>query len=122
MVYIRKSQKGVWFFLKQMIHDLRKYFPLFQITMILVWLTNLSATDAYFSVYALVAFVSGYLILTRKDMNVSFREKSLSIIISFAFSGAVILANYPVFTTLGDPAVISRSTSLLVNLIDGFLT
>lgn len=101
---------------------LYKLIPGFQITMILVWLSNLSRTDSYFSIYAIIAFAAGYLILKQRESVIPRKEQIIVCVLSIFFSCGVLLANYPLFTTIGDPAVISRSTSLLMNLIDGFLT
>ena len=101
-----------------------RYFPVIQIVFILVWLSNLAATDSYFSVYVILAFLSFYLILRRKENCVSVDgwKKAGLILLSSVFSFAVLLANYPLFTTLGDPALIGRSTSILMNLINSLLT
>ena len=97
--------------------------PILQIMFGLIWLSDLALTDSYFSIYVLVAFFSFYLILRNpecRDMAVA-KVKIGVLFLSFIFSVLVLLANYPLYTTIGDPALISRSTSLLMNVIDGFL-
>lgn len=86
----------------------------------LIWLSDLSPTDAYFSIYVLIAFFSVFLMFKVPNrIDISFKSRFPSIFLSVMFSVAVLLANYPLYTTIGDPALISRSTSLLMNLIDG---
>lgn len=97
-----------------------KYLPVIQIVFSLIWLSNLASTDAYFSVYVLIAFASFFLYIRRKDEGMI--EKQFlcftSLIISCVFSILVLLANYPVFTQIGDPALIGRSTSIMVNVFN----
>lgn len=94
--------------------------PYVKIIFTMIWLSNLASTDAYFSVYVLIAFLSFFLQIQsfRKDNVVSHSETIGPWIFSFIFSLFVLLANYPIFTTLGDPAFIGRGTSILVNLIN----
>lgn len=100
-----------------------KIMPIFQLLFSMVWLSNLSDTDAFFSVYTLIAFFSFYLQLHYFSKNsLSVKNKSGCVLLSTLFSFSVFLANYPLFTTLGDPALIGRSTSILMNLIDGCFT
>lgn len=104
--------------------SLRNVFPIIQIIFVLVWLSNLASTDAYFSIYVLIAFLSFYLIL-RRDESAKPHKKStiLSLtVFSFILSFLVFLANYPIFTTIGDPALIGRSTSIMVNLLNSVFT
>lgn len=94
-----------------------------QTVFIIIWLSNLGSTDAYFSIYAMIAAVSLYLIFTGKHYrNVCSKYNVLPLVISSVFSFAVYLANYPLFTTIGDPALIGRSTSIVVNLINSILS
>lgn len=107
------------------IHNfIRKLFPSVSILFVVIWLSNLASTDAYFSVYALIAFFSFYLQIRRSDnLQNSYRHICVScLVISVIFSVLVILANYPLFTQIGDPALIGRSTSIMVNLINSFLS
>lgn len=95
--------------------------PSLQIIFSLIWLSTLSATDSYFSIYVLIAFASFYLqIRTEKGMITRLARFGL-MILSFFFAFAVYAANYPLFTSIGDPAVIGRSTSILMNLINSCL-
>lgn len=101
-----------------------KYFPIIQIIFVVIWLSNLASTDAYFSIYALIGFVSFYLIL-RKRVGAEFEKKSSVLfltVFSFIFSFLVFLSNYPLFTTIGDPAIIGRGTSIMVNLVNSVFT
>ena len=99
-------------------------FMILQSLLVVVWLSNLAMTDAYFSVYALISFLSFFLIWNRNQHKFceSGRCKYMSICLSAVFSLLVILANYPIFTTIGDPALIGRSTSLMVNFINSVLS
>lgn len=102
---------------------LARSMPLAQILFGLIWLTNLANTDAYFSVYVIISFLS-FFIQIRKKVSHSAKQQYSRFIAALAilFSGVVLLANYPLFTTIGDPALIGRSTSILVNCINGFLS
>jgi len=100
---------------------IKKTFPIFRVIFIIIWLSNLSGTDAYFSIYSIIAFFSFFVIL-RENCHKSDKVDFLSVILSFLFSMAVFLANYPLFTTIGDPAVIGYSTSIMVNLIKSVLS
>ena len=99
---------------------------LLQAVLILAWLTNLAHTDALFSVYALLATVGVFCVYDNHCRGVALPRNGWggSLALSCLFSGAVLLANYPLFTQLGDPAVISLSTSKALNLfnaVGGFL-
>lgn len=90
---------------------------------VLIWLSNLSRTDSYFSIYLLIGFASIYLSI-RKPSEFQIYKVNFVIpaLLAASFSCSVLLANYPLFTTIGDPATIGRSTSIIMNLINGFLT
>ena len=106
------------------IGSLKKYIVPVQIMMILVWLSLLAGTDANFSIYVLLAFASLWLLLRHGDRGVKADAGSplLPAVVSVVLSGAVLLANYPLFTHLEDPALMARSTSILMNLINAGLT
>jgi len=96
------------------------FLPYSQVVFTLIWLSLLGETDAYFSVYVIVAFISFFLQFRRLSSGPDhFRWGVVGL--STVFSFAVILANYPLFTTLGDPSLIAPSTSILMNVINGFL-
>ena len=95
--------------------------PSVQVLFMGIWICNLSYTDAYFSVYVLLAFISFYLVVSEKVIPEA-RFKIGRWFLSAFLSAAVLLANYSLFTTLGDPALIGRSTSILVNIINGVFT
>lgn len=101
-----------------------KMMPCVQICFIVVWLSNLAMTDAFISVYALIAFGAFYLLTSKRESTgFPFRWKNAWIdVLAFLFSAGVLLANYPLFTTIGDPAVIGRSTSILMNCINTVFT
>lgn len=103
---------------------LRKKWPIFSFILGIVWLSNLAPTDAYFSGYTLLAFLSFYLQIRSYLYSPLDNSNSSGFVwcLSGLFSGLVLLANYPLFTEIGDPALIGRSTSILVNLINGCLT
>lgn len=97
--------------------------PILRLVFSVVWLSNLAGTDAYFSVYTLIAFFSFYLLLRNVSSDLfTFKNKCGYMLVSAGFSLFILLANYPLFTTLGDPTLIGRSTSILVNAIDGVFT
>lgn len=103
---------------------IRKSFPVLSVIFTMIWLSNLASTDAYFSVYTLIAFLS-FFYQIRRGTTESVAGKCLCIpgfIISIVFSTVVLLANYPIFTQIGDPALIGRSTSIMVNLINSVLS
>lgn len=102
-------------FLKQLFV---KVFPIINTIFIIIWLNNLAHTDAYFSVYALIAFFSFYLSTCGVDFSDQKKNSVLSILLSCVFSVSIILANYPIFTMMRDPARIGASTNLMVNLIN----
>lgn len=103
---------------------LHRVWPFFQLMLTMAWLSNLAETDAYFSIYVIISFFSFYLqiISFHSDISQSASRSILIVVLSVLFSFSVLLANYPLFTTIGDPAVIGRSTSILVNLINTILS
>lgn len=102
----------------------RKMIPFFSIALVMIWLSNLASTDAYFSVYALLAFFSFFLQIRNYELvsDFSMPASGLSLFLSVFFSLLVLLGNYPIFTTIGDPALIGRSTSIVVNLINAIMS
>ncbi len=100
---------------------IRKALPVIQVTFIIIWLSNLARTDAFFSIYSVISFISFYLILKDVRQKVD-NPDLLSEVLSVLFSISVYLANYPLFTTIGDSAVIGYSTSVMVNLINSVLS
>jgi len=86
----------------------------------MIWLSNLSGTDAYFSVYVLIAFFSFFCSLKndRKPVVTCKKQRLILLICSVIFSLITLSANYPLFTLVRDPATIQASTNLLVNLIN----
>jgi len=98
------------------------YFPYIRVLFSMIWLSLLSATDAYFSVYVLIAFLSFFLQLRSQKFDSGSQKKCVpGMILSAIFSLAVWLSNYSIFTSLGDPALIGRSTSIVMNLINSGL-
>ena len=98
----------------------RKFLPVVSVIFVIIWLSNLAATDAYFSVYSLIAFLSFFL-QVRRGLSTTVCSKELDssgLFLSVIFSVLVLLANYPLFTQVGDPGRISYSTSIAVNLIN----
>lgn len=92
--------------------------PIIHIVFSMIWLNNLASTDAYFSVYVLLAYASFYLRIRRDSLTGAESHSGLVSVLSVAFALIVLLANYPVFTQVRDPALIGRSTNLMVNLIN----
>ena len=95
-----------------------KVMPVFRILFMIIWVNNLAHTDAYFSVYLLIAFFSFYQMLSGKSRSFDSKHKIVIFLLSGLFSIAVILANYPIFTLIRDSERIGRSTNLMVNLIN----
>ena len=101
-----------------------KLLPSIQLIFSIIWLSNLAGTDAYFSIYVLIFAFSLFLQFTNYE-KVAYSSKAGSwfvSVFSVLFSFAVLLANYPLFTAIGDPALISRSTSILVNIINSIFS
>lgn len=99
-------------------HD--RVLPVIQTVFIMIWLSNLAATDAYFSIYVLIAFFSFYLKTKKLDRNLaSANEKAgLTSVLSLLFSLCVLLANYPIFTAVRDPERIGSATNLMLNFVN----
>lgn len=93
-------------------------FRFLKIAFVIIWLSNLAATDAYISVYAIIAFASFYAIIKQCDYAFRRAEHFALSFTSVLFSVLVLLANYPVFTQVRDPEYIQASTNLLVNALN----
>lgn len=93
-------------------------FRLFKIAFIIIWLSNLASTDAYISVYTMIAFASFYAIIKQCDFSFSRAERFALFFTAILFSILVLLANYPIFTQVRDPEYIQASTNLLVNVLN----
>lgn len=87
----------------------------------IIWLSLLCKTDSIFSIYALLAFGSFYLRLRQNVQKQVRKDRYGRTVLAAVLSFLVILANYPLFTTIGDPALIGRSTSLAVNCVNSVL-
>lgn len=98
----------------------KKVLRIFQILFIMVWVANLSATDAYFSVYVLIGFAGFYCLLKQQSHGCLPNRKTgiVLALLSVLFSLMVIAANYSLFTLVRDPSTIQASTNRLVNLIN----
>ena len=71
-----------------------KVFPILKIVLAMIWLANLAHTEAYFSIYILIAFFSFYVSVKKPEMGTPGRGgKQLVWILSGLFSLAVLLAN-----------------------------
>ena len=94
--------------------------PAFRVVFIMIWLSNLALTDSYFSVYCLLAFLSFYVLIkkTGKEASSSSSMSFLSSCLAVLFSIVVVAANYPLFSMVRDPALIGKSTNLMVNFIN----
>lgn len=102
----------------------QRILPILQLVFTMVWLSNLASTDAYFSIYVLIAFFSFLIqiLMIREEFCFERSVEVFAAILSLAFSLIVILANYPIFTTIGDPALIGRNTSIVLNMINAGLS
>ena len=94
------------------------------VVFIIVWLSNLSGTDAYFSVYAMIAFVAFYCIpyMHQAGNGISKHHNVALSSFSILLSALVIFANYQLFTLVRDPQLVQGSTNLLLNLINTCLS
>ncbi len=96
-----------------------KVFPILKIVLAMIWLANLAHTEAYFSIYILIAFFSFYVSVKKPETGTPGRGgKQLVWILSGLFSLAVLLANYPLFTLVRDPARIGSSTNRMLNAVN----
>lgn len=95
-----------------------------RIIFIMVWLSNLASTDAYISVYVILAFFAFYSSLQHhKHLVIISRNKNIIfMIVSFLFSLITLAANYPVFTQIRDLEYIQASTNALVNYLNTLLS
>lgn len=103
-------------------HMLSAYLPFLHTVFVIVWLNNLAHTDAYFLIYIILAVVSFYLQSVSKSDHREDRHGLLTGMLSVLFSVLVLLSNYPIFVQVRDPALMGRSTNLMVNLINSGLT
>ena len=92
-----------------------------QSVFIMCWLSVLSDTDSLHSVYSLCGIVSVFCLCDnyQQKRKCEGKLKILLVLVSFVFSLLVILANYPVFLQVRDPALISPATNMLQNLLNG---
>lgn len=97
---------------------LSRALPIVHVIFTMIWLNNLATTDSRFSVYVLIAFLSFFLRIRQNENPEKASGNRLIPVLSLVFSLVVLLANYPVFTQLRDPALIGRSTNLMVNAIN----
>ena len=96
-----------------------KVFPILKIVLAMIWLANLAHTEAYFSIYILIAFFSFYVSVKKPETGTPGRGgKQFVWILSGLFSLAVLLANYPLFTLVRDPARIGSSTNRMLNAVN----
>lgn len=104
----------------------RKASFLIQLCFMIIWITNLQRTDAYFSVYALCCITAvGCLIDNVRHQSEWPLQKNRKIpcaVLSVLFSTAVVLANYPIFCRIRNPDEISLSTSQFLNAFDAVCT
>lgn len=98
------------------------FFRAFKIVFIIIWLSNLALTDAYISVYALIAFGAFYAVVRNPDYALTRPERSILLICAIVFSLLVLAANYPVFTRMRDLSTIQASTNRMVNLLNSFFS
>ena len=96
-----------------------KVLPVLKIVLAMIWLANLAHTEAYFSIYILIAFFSFYVSVKKPETGTPGRGgKQLVWILSGLFSLAVLLANYPLFTLVRDSARIGSSTNRMLNAVN----
>lgn len=99
---------------------IKRCIPALQTIFTMIWLSNLASTEAYFSIYVIVAFVSFY--LSVKGKGTEGKHSVLCGVLSALFSVLVLLANYEIFTQLRDPARVGASTNLMLNLVNSCLS
>ena len=95
---------------------IKKCMPALQTIFTMIWLSNLASTEAYFSVYVIIAFVSFYLGVKGKGNEGE--HSVLCCVLSGLFSVLVLLANYEIFTQLRDPERVGASTNLMLNVVN----
>lgn len=91
---------------------------LFKISFIIIWLVNLATTDAYISIYSIVAFVAFFSVIQCGDVTENKKNHILFLFIAILFSILTLLANYPIFTQIRDLERIQASTNMMVNAIN----
>lgn len=93
-----------------------------QMAFMVLWLSNLAGTDAYYSVYALCGFAGALCLMDNyRGRNGGIGKPKIRaswVILSAVFSLAVILANYPVFLQIRDPYDVSAETNLFMNVVE----
>lgn len=95
-----------------------------QFLLIALWVSNLAHTDGYFLTYVLCGL--GAVACLADNYRHNWRMPGLprvfAVLTAGVFALAVALANYPLFEVLRDPAEVSHSTNVILNLINAAFT
>ena len=96
------------------------WFVCFQAAFMLLWLRNLSRTDAYFSVYVLCGAMGGYCLLKNREEKPRLTRSAAAgaLVLACLFAGATVAANYPIFEMIRDVKTVSPGSNRVMNLLE----
>ena len=102
----------------------RKGLMLLQLVAVMFWLTNLSKTDSYFSIYALTAAASLFCLSENGETPFPGSKKALAggFLFVFFLSLAPVLGNLPLFEMARDITDLSDHKNHLLGILEGCLT
>ena len=102
----------------------RKRLLLYQLVIIMFWLSNLCRTDSYFSIYALTAVSSLYCLFENGENPFPGSRRALAGGLLFAvfLSLAPVLGNLPLFEMARDITDLSDSKNHVLGILEGILT
>ena len=91
---------------------------------IFLWLSNLIRTDAYFSVYCLCGIAAVWCMAADKGRMQKLPKKVFwsALVLGMVFALAVVLANYPIFQRVRDPATVSAGSNRMMNMVEVLAT
>ena len=102
----------------------RKRLLLYQLVIIMFWLTNLCRTDSYFSIYALTAASSLYCLSENGEKPFPGSRRALAggLLFTFFLSLAPVLSNLPLFEMAREITDLSDQMNHLMGILEGILT
>jgi len=92
--------------------------------LVMIWLCNLCATNAYFSIYVICG-ATAFWCLNQNVASTNTLSNPMSrtvMVLSVLFSTAVVLANYDILFAYSSDAEMSRTTNTLLNCLNAALT
>lgn len=96
--------------------------PVFKSILIIIWLSLLGTTSAYFSIYVLCG-VSALLCMTHASAPVTDKKTQITVtVLSVFFSLAVVLANYDILFSYAADGEMSYTTNTLLNCMNAAFT